>query len=68
MIKRRNTYPVVRVIPYKDQPLTTTERLSLARRAVARFLSRAWQRCPDCGRLELVAWRRVGEHEGCIPF
>jgi len=21
-----------------------------------RFLSRAWQRCPDCGKLELVAW------------
>ena len=33
-----------------------------------RFLSRAWQRCPDCRRLELMAWQRVGEHEGCIPF
>ena len=49
-------------------PLTITERLSLALYAAARFLSRTWQRCPDCGRLELVAWRRVGEHEGCIPF
>ncbi len=62
-LEPRDTYPAMRDHPREDQSLTLTERLSLARYAAARFLRRAWQRCPDCGRLELV-----GEHEGCIPF
>jgi hypothetical protein len=59
-------------LSYYEEPrdpylITVPERLSLVLYNTRHFLSRIWRRCPDCDRLELVLWQRVGEHWGCIP-
>jgi hypothetical protein len=27
-----------------------------------------WRRCRECGKLEQVLWRDVGDHTDCLPF